>query len=118
MLFKREWTIWIQRKMGHRTAHTENKIDRNSGELSEVSSSEEMNVMDVKREDLTDIDTVQVDKMDSIEKKMNRLVSTSGGDPFTHLNGEYVVRVHFGKEGYTATDALKHYLRQMAELKY
>lgn len=36
----------------------------------------------------------------------------------THVNEGYIVRVHFGKEDYSATDAVKHYLKQIAQLKY
>jgi len=34
------------------------------------------------------------------------------------MNEGYIVRVHFGKEDYSATDAVKHYLKQIAQLKY
>lgn len=30
----------------------------------------------------------------------------------------YVVRVHFSEDDYSATDALKYYLKQMTELKF
>ncbi|MDE6530155.1 MAG: hypothetical protein K2K96_05205 [Lachnospiraceae bacterium] len=41
-----------------------------------------------------------------------------GEDLSIHLNEGFVVRVHFSKDDYSATDALKHYLKQMAELKF
>lgn len=30
----------------------------------------------------------------------------------------YVVRVHFSEDDYSATDALRYYLKQMTELKF
>lgn len=73
-------------------------------------------IMEVKREELLDIDTIKIDKMQPIEKKLEE--SGKEGDLSTHLNEGYVVRVHFSMEDYSATDALKHYLKQIAELKY
>lgn len=78
----------------------------------------EMDIMEVKREELLDIDIIQIDKMDSVEKKLEHFISQTDGSSFTHLNDGYVVRVHFARTEYTATDALKQYLKQIAELKY
>lgn len=75
-------------------------------------------IMEVKKEDLLDIDTVTIDKTHPVEKKLSEFASDKNGDLSTHLNEGYVVRVHFGKDDYSATDALKNYLRQIAELKY
>lgn len=75
-------------------------------------------IMEVKREELTDIDTVKIDKMQPVEKKIEKFVSGKESDLFTHLNEGYVVRVHFSTEDYSATDALQQYLKQIAELKY
>lgn len=75
-------------------------------------------IMEVKREELLDIDTIKIDKMQPIEKKLEEFVSGKEGDLSTHLNEGHVVRVHFSMEDYSATDALKHYLKQIAELKY
>jgi len=73
-------------------------------------------IMEVKREELQDIDTIKIDKMQPIEKKLEEYISGKEGDLSTHLNEGYVVRVHFSMEDYSATDALKHYLKQIAEL--
>lgn len=78
---------------------------------------QEVDIMEVKREELPDIDTIKLDKMEAVEKKMKQLTTHTEGSMFTHLNDGYVVRVHFGNSDYTATDALKHYIKQMAELK-
>lgn len=75
-------------------------------------------IMEVKKEDLLDIDTVTIDKTHPVEKKLSEFAAGKNGDLSTHLNEGYVVRVHFGRDDYSATDALKHYLRQIAELKY
>lgn len=66
----------------------------------------------------TDIDTVTIDKTHPEEKKLEEYTSDKNGDLSTHLNEGYIVRVHFSKDNYTATDALRHYLKQIAELKY
>lgn len=78
----------------------------------------ENNIMEVKREDLWDIDAVNIDKKELVRNKLEEFTSNIKGDLTTHLNEEYVVRVHFSKEDYSATDAFKHYLKQIAELKY
>lgn len=75
-------------------------------------------IMEVKREELLDIDTIMIDKMQPIDKKLEEFISSKEGDLSTHLNEGYVVRIHFSMEDYSATDALKHYLKQIAELKY
>ena len=75
-------------------------------------------IMEVKKGDLLDIDTVAIDKIHSVEKKLKELAEDKKGDLSTHLNEGYVVREHFSRDDYSATDALKHYLKQIAELKY
>ena len=75
-------------------------------------------IMEVKREELPDIDTIKIDKMQPIEKKLEEYIYGKEGDLSTHLNEGYVVRVHFSMKDYSATDALKQYLKQIAELKY
>ena len=75
-------------------------------------------IMEVKREELPDIDTIKIDKMQPIEKKLEEYISGKEGDLSTHLNEGYVVRVHFSMKDYSATDALKQYLKQIAVLKY
>lgn len=75
-------------------------------------------IMKIKKEDLLDIDMVAIDKTYPVEKKLKELEADKRGDLSTHLNEGYVVRVHFGRDDYSATDALKHYLKQIAELKY
>lgn len=81
-------------------------------------NTQSMDIMEVKREELADIDTIKIDKMQPVEKKLEIFISGREGDLSTHLNEGYVVRVHFSMEDYSATDALKHYLKQIAELKY
>lgn len=75
-------------------------------------------IMEVKRKDLWDIEKVDIDKEKPVEDKLEEFSSNIKGDLTTHLNEDYVVRVHFSQENYTATDAFKHYLQQIAELKY
>lgn len=77
-----------------------------------------IDIMEVKKEGLLDIDAINIDKMQSVKKKVEEFSSGKNVDLSTHLNEGYVVRVHFGKGDYSATDALKHYLKQIAELKY
>ena len=69
-------------------------------------------------EKLWDVGTVEIEKDLPVEEKLRRAADYIKEDSFTHLNEGYVVRVHFGKEDYSATDAVKHYLKQIAQLKY
>lgn len=69
-------------------------------------------------EELWDIGTVEIKKNLPVEEKLRRAADYIKEDSFAHLNEGYVVRVHFGKENYSATDAVKHYLKQIAQLKY
>lgn len=69
-------------------------------------------------EKLWDIESVKIEKDLPVEEKLRRAADYIKEDSFTHLNEGYVVRVHFGKENYSATDAVKHYLKQIAQLKY
>ena len=68
---------------------------------------------------LWDIGEIDVDPtmemQDKAEVFSEQIESNSDQDDteLVHRNGEYVVRVHFSDSDYTATDALKHYLRQM-----
>lgn len=57
-------------------------------------------------------------KKEDLPEKLEEYTSDKNGDLSTHLNEGYIVRVHFSKDNYTATDALRHYLKQIAELKY
>lgn len=65
-----------------------------------------------------DIGEIKIDKELSTEEKLQSFSDYRKEEYLTHTNEDYVVRVHFGKEGYSATDAVKHYLRQIAQLKY
>lgn len=51
-------------------------------------------------------------------EKLQDIRDVEDEDLSTHLNEGYVVRVHFSEDSYSATDALKHYLKQMAEAKF
>ncbi|TCL57608.1 hypothetical protein EDD76_108143 [Kineothrix alysoides] len=76
------------------------------------------NMMEINRDDLWDIDEINIDKEKSIKDKLEEFVSIAKGDLSTHLNEDYVVRVHFSQNDYSATDAMKYYMKQIAELKY
>lgn len=69
-------------------------------------------------EKLWDIESVKIEKNLPVEEKLRRAADYIKEDSFAHVNEGYVVRVHFGKENYSATDAVKHYLKQIAQLKY
>ena len=68
---------------------------------------------------LWDIGEIDVDPKMEMQAKAEvfseQIESNSNQDDteLVHRNGEYVVRVHFSDSDYTATDALKYYLRQM-----
>ena len=46
-------------------------------------------IMEVKREELQDIDTIRIDKMQPIEKKLEEYISDKEGDLSPHLNEGY-----------------------------
>ena len=73
--------------------------------------------MEVNRNELRDIAQIPITKEKPVREKLESMMSGEN-DLTTHLNDGYVVRVHFGQEDYSATDALKRYLKQIAELKY
>lgn len=75
-------------------------------------------IMEVKKEDLLDIDMVTIDKTHPLEKKLKEFATGKKRDLSMHMNEDYVIRVHFSEDDYSATDALKCYLKQIAELKY
>ena len=75
------------------------------------------NIMEVNRNELRDIAQIPITKEKPVREKLESMMSGED-DLTTHLNDGYVVRVHFGQEDYSATDALKRYLKQIAELKY
>lgn len=75
------------------------------------------NMMEADRNNLRDISQIKIEKDKPVKDKMEEMIS--GEDDFTtHLNDGYVVRVHFSQEDYSATDAFKLYLKQIAQLKY
>ena len=70
------------------------------------------------REKLWDIGEIEIDKELSVKNKIQNFDRGIKEETLTHMNEGYIVRVHFGKEDYSATDAVKHYLKQIAQLKY
>lgn len=70
------------------------------------------------REKLWDIEEIEINKKLPVKSKLKNFTESISEESLTHLNDGYVVRVHFGKEDYSATDAVKHYLKQIAQLKY
>lgn len=78
---------------------------------------QEVDVME-EQEKLWDIEEMEIDKGLSVKEKLQNFVYGIEEESLTHMNEGYVVRVHFGKENYSATDAVKHYLKQIAQLKY
>lgn len=106
----------------HRMKETEG-YGSSMGKLQDMRDAQRENIqktdiMEVKEGDLLDINTVNIDKTHPVEKKLKEFASGKNRDLSTHLNEGYVVRVHFSRDDYSATDALKHYLKQIAELKY
>lgn len=73
-------------------------------------------IMNVNRDKLADVSSLETDKMKNIEEKAS---SIDIGDEFEHVNEDYVVRVFFAANTkYSATDALKDYIKQVTVLKY
>lgn len=69
------------------------------------------------RDKLWDIGEIEIDRIQSVRDKMEGF-SHQVEETLTHKNEEYVVSVHFGNSEYSATDAIKHYLKQIAQIKY
>lgn len=59
-----------------------------------------------------------MEKLCDIEEFVQTFEESDNKEDFSHKNEGYVVRVHFEKNAYSATDAVKHYLKQIAQLKY
>ena len=78
---------------------------------------QEVDIME-EREKLWDIGEIEIDKELSVKNKIQNFAHGIEEENMTHVNEGYIVRVHFGKEDYSATDAVKHYLKQIAQLKY
>ena len=78
---------------------------------------QEVDIME-EREKLWDIGEIEIDKELSVKNKIQNFAHGIKEENLTHMNEGYIVRVHFGKEDYSATDAVKHYLKQIAQLKY
>lgn len=66
---------------------------------------------------LRDIDEININQSLPLDEKVGQYLIESE-DPYTHINQGYVVKVSYSDTDYTATDALKNYLRQIANLKY
>lgn len=79
---------------------------------------DEIDIMEVKSEDLWDIDKIDITMEDTREEKALQFMAQTNGGVRTHINGEYTVRVHFSDTDYTAADAISDYLKEIAELKY
>ena len=67
---------------------------------------------------LWDIGEIEINKKLPVKRKLKNFTEDIGEKSLTHLNGGYVIRVYFSHENYSATDAVKHYLKQIAQLKY
>ena len=70
------------------------------------------------REKLWNIEEIEINKKLPVKRKLKNFTESISEESLTHLNEGYVVRVHFAKGDYSATDAVKHYLKQIAQLKY
>ena len=66
---------------------------------------------------LKDINDVEIDIKESLEEKAGKFLEDTG-NLFNHKNEEYEIHVRFSDTDYTATDAMKSYLEQVAVLKY
>lgn len=75
-------------------------------------------MMETEGEKLWDIDKVDIDKTLPIKDRAESFSKCIKEESLTHLNEGYVVKVHFSNENYSATDAVKHYLQQITQLKY
>lgn len=70
------------------------------------------------KEKLWDIGEIEINRKLPVKRKLKNFTESISEESLTHLNEGYVVRVHFTKGDYSATDAVKNYLKQIAQLKY
>ncbi len=68
--------------------------------------------------ELWDIGKIDINKFDTIESKAEKFIEDTGGNIESHINGGYVVRNYFADGGYSATEALIHYIKKIAEINY
>lgn len=67
---------------------------------------------------LWDIGEIEIDKTLPVKDKLLNFSQSMEEEALEHGNEGYIVRVYFGKDTYTATDAVKQYIKQIAQLKY
>lgn len=56
--------------------------------------------------------------IESVKNKSNYFADDINGVSLEHLNNGYTIRVHFSDTNYSATDALKDYLKQISRLQF
>ncbi len=71
----------------------------------------------INRDELADIDDIVLDMEQSIPIKADQFMKQSKNNPFVHMNEGYLVIVKTTDE-LNATDAMIHYLKKRAELRY
>ncbi|MDE5780228.1 MAG: hypothetical protein K2I03_01940 [Lachnospiraceae bacterium] len=75
-------------------------------------------IVEIEGEKIWDINEIEIDKQLSVKGKLDDFVNDIKETSLTHLNNGYVVRVHFSDKNYSATDALKDYLKQISQLQF
>lgn len=70
------------------------------------------------QEKLWDIEERNINKTDNIKSKTGKFIEETDGNMSSHINKGYVVRNYFSDEGYSATEALIHYIKKIAEINY
>ena len=81
----------------------------------ELDAMETVDVRTVDINTLTDIRDIKIDTKLPVEKKL-ALFAKQTNNLFVHRIGDYVVKVHFQKEGPTIDDKMEEYLRHLAEI--
>ena len=81
----------------------------------ELDAMETVDVRAVDIDTLTDIRDIKIDTKLPVEKKL-ALFAKQTNNLFVHRIGDYVVKVHFQKEGPTIDDKMEEYLRHLAEI--
>ena len=81
----------------------------------ELDAMETVDVRTVDIDTLTDIRDIKIDTKLPVEKKL-ALFAKQTNNLFVHRIGDYVVKVHFQKEGPTIDDKMEEYLRHLAEI--
>ena len=83
-----------------------------SGEREELAKMRDMDIREVRREELADILEIKIDENLSEEDKRQEFIRQIR-NPYLYRQGEYVVKLSFADTDATLTDRLKEYIEHV-----